>query len=86
VNSGGLRPGLLGCSDVHKFTSGNAASARPAGIAPARLAASYRSSPSWDWIKIKNPDSPAMRRHPSGSGEVRAGIWMAFGTAQSARM
>jgi bifunctional non-homologous end joining protein LigD len=27
-----------------------------------RLSAPYRSGPSWDWIKIKNPNSPAMIR------------------------
>jgi ATP-dependent DNA ligase len=26
------------------------------------ITASYKSGPSWDWIKVKNPDSPAMRR------------------------
>jgi bifunctional non-homologous end joining protein LigD len=38
------------------------------GIVSKRLAARYRSGPSRDWIKVKNPDSPAMRR-------VRAGTW-----------
>jgi bifunctional non-homologous end joining protein LigD len=38
------------------------------GIVSKRLTAPYRSGPSRDWIKIKNPDSPAMRRH-------RAGTW-----------
>jgi ATP-dependent DNA ligase len=28
-----------------------------------RLSAPYRSGPSRDWLKIKNPDSPAMVRH-----------------------
>jgi ATP-dependent DNA ligase len=28
----------------------------------ARLTAPYRSGPSRDWIKIKNPDNPAMIR------------------------
>ena len=32
------------------------------GIVSKRLAAPYRSGPSRDWIKVKNPDSPAMRR------------------------
>lgn len=27
-----------------------------------RLSAPYRSGPSRDWIKVKNPDSPAMIR------------------------
>jgi bifunctional non-homologous end joining protein LigD len=38
------------------------------GIASKRLSAPYRSGPSRDWIKVKNPDSPAMRR-------ARAGTW-----------
>jgi bifunctional non-homologous end joining protein LigD len=38
------------------------------GIASKRLGAPYRSGPSRDWIKVKNPDSPAMRRH-------RAATW-----------
>jgi ATP-dependent DNA ligase len=37
-------------------------------IASKRLIAPYRSGPSRDWIKIKNLDSPAMRR-------TRAGLW-----------
>jgi ATP-dependent DNA ligase len=32
-------------------------------IVSKRLAAPYRSGPSQDWLKIKNPDSPAMVRH-----------------------
>jgi hypothetical protein len=28
----------------------------------ARMSAPYRSGPSRDWIKVKNPDSPAMIR------------------------
>jgi bifunctional non-homologous end joining protein LigD len=38
------------------------------GIVSKRLSAPYRSGPSRDWIKVKNPDSPAMRR-------ARAGLW-----------
>jgi ATP-dependent DNA ligase len=38
------------------------------GIVAKRLTTSYRSGPSRDWIKVKNPDSPAMRR-------ARAGTW-----------
>ena len=38
------------------------------GIVSKRLSAPYRSGPSRDWIKVKNPDSPAMRR-------ARAGMW-----------
>jgi ATP-dependent DNA ligase len=36
------------------------------GIVSKRLTASYRSEPSRDWIKVKNPDSPAMVRHREG--------------------
>jgi hypothetical protein len=36
------------------------------GIVSKRLTAPYRSGPSRDWIKIKNPDSPAMVRHREG--------------------
>jgi bifunctional non-homologous end joining protein LigD len=32
------------------------------GIVSKRLAAPYRSGPSRDWLKVKNPDSPAMIR------------------------
>jgi bifunctional non-homologous end joining protein LigD len=32
------------------------------GIVSKRLGAPYRSGPSKDWIKVKNPDSPAMIR------------------------
>jgi ATP-dependent DNA ligase len=38
------------------------------GIVSKRLTAPYRSGPSRDWIKVKNPESPAMRR-------ARAGTW-----------
>jgi ATP-dependent DNA ligase len=38
------------------------------GIVSKRLTAPYRSGPSRDWLKVKNPDSPAMRR-------ARAGLW-----------
>jgi bifunctional non-homologous end joining protein LigD len=38
------------------------------GIVSKRLAAPYCSGPSRDWLKVKNADSPAMRRH-------RAGTW-----------
>jgi bifunctional non-homologous end joining protein LigD len=33
------------------------------GIVSKRRSAPYRSGPSRDWIKVKNPDSPAMARH-----------------------
>jgi bifunctional non-homologous end joining protein LigD len=33
------------------------------GIVSKRLSAPYRSGPSRDWIKVKNPDIPAMVRH-----------------------
>jgi bifunctional non-homologous end joining protein LigD len=32
------------------------------GILSKRLSAPYRSGPSRDWLKVKNPDSPAMMR------------------------
>jgi ATP-dependent DNA ligase len=38
------------------------------GIVSKRLSAPYRSGPCRDWIKVKNPDSPAMHR-------TRAGTW-----------
>jgi bifunctional non-homologous end joining protein LigD len=38
------------------------------GIVSKRLSAPYRSGPSRDWLKTKNPDSPAMRR-------AQAGLW-----------
>jgi bifunctional non-homologous end joining protein LigD len=36
------------------------------GIVSKRFSAPYRSGPSRDWLKIKNPDSPAMVRHRVG--------------------
>jgi ATP-dependent DNA ligase len=36
------------------------------GIVSKRLTAPYRSGPSRDWIKVKNPDSPAMVRAREG--------------------
>jgi bifunctional non-homologous end joining protein LigD len=33
------------------------------GIVSKRLSAPYQSGPSRDWLKVKNPDSPAMVRH-----------------------
>jgi bifunctional non-homologous end joining protein LigD len=33
------------------------------GIVSKRLSAPYRSGPSRDWVKVKNPNSPAMVRH-----------------------
>ena len=33
------------------------------GIVSKRLSAPYRSGRSRDWIKVKNPDGPAMARH-----------------------
>jgi bifunctional non-homologous end joining protein LigD len=36
------------------------------GIVSKRLTAPYRSGPSRDWIKVKNPASPAMVRHREG--------------------
>jgi ATP-dependent DNA ligase len=32
------------------------------GIVSKKLSAPYRSGPSRDWLKVKNPDSPAMIR------------------------
>jgi bifunctional non-homologous end joining protein LigD len=37
------------------------------GIVSKRLSAPYRSGRSTDWLKIKNPDSPAMMRAREGS-------------------
>jgi bifunctional non-homologous end joining protein LigD len=36
------------------------------GIVSKRLSSPYRSGRSTDWLKIKNPDSPAMVRHREG--------------------
>jgi bifunctional non-homologous end joining protein LigD len=36
------------------------------GIVSKRLGSPYRSGPSRDWIKVKNPDSPAMIRACQG--------------------
>jgi ATP-dependent DNA ligase len=36
------------------------------GIVSKRLDAPYRSGRAGDWIKTKNPDSPAMQRHRDG--------------------
>jgi ATP-dependent DNA ligase len=36
------------------------------GIVSKRLNAPYRSGPSRDWIKVKNPDSPAVVRAREG--------------------
>jgi bifunctional non-homologous end joining protein LigD len=36
------------------------------GIVSKRLTAPYRSGPSRDWIKVKNPDGPAMLRFREG--------------------
>jgi bifunctional non-homologous end joining protein LigD len=38
------------------------------GIVSKRLSAPYRSGPSRDWLKVKNPDSPAMIR-------AREAVW-----------
>jgi bifunctional non-homologous end joining protein LigD len=37
------------------------------GIVSKRVTSPYRSGPSRDWIKVKNPDSPAMRRAREGT-------------------
>jgi hypothetical protein len=39
------------------------------GIVSKRLSAPYRSGPSRDWIKVKNPDSPAMISARKQNGE-----------------
>jgi bifunctional non-homologous end joining protein LigD len=39
------------------------------GIVSKRLAAPYWSGPSRDWLKVKNPDSPAMVRFREGRWE-----------------
>jgi bifunctional non-homologous end joining protein LigD len=36
------------------------------GIVSKRVTAPYRSGPSRDWIKVKNPDSPAVQRARQG--------------------
>jgi bifunctional non-homologous end joining protein LigD len=36
------------------------------GIVSKRLTAPYRSEPSRDWLKVQNPDSPAMTRAREG--------------------
>jgi bifunctional non-homologous end joining protein LigD len=38
------------------------------GIVSKRLDKPYRSGRSGDWIKTKNPDSPAMQRFREGAG------------------
>jgi ATP-dependent DNA ligase len=38
----------------------------PGGIVSKRLSARYRSGSSRDWIKVKNPGSPAMMRAREG--------------------
>jgi bifunctional non-homologous end joining protein LigD len=42
------------------------------GIVSKRLTVPYRSGPSRDWIKVKNPDSPAMIR-------AREAEWVTYG-------
>jgi bifunctional non-homologous end joining protein LigD len=39
------------------------------GVVSKRIGASYRSGSSRDWIKVKNPGSPAMIRHREGRWE-----------------
>jgi hypothetical protein len=41
------------------------------GIVSKRLSALYRSGPSQDWIKVKNPVSPAMIRTQKRTGRIR---------------
>jgi bifunctional non-homologous end joining protein LigD len=48
------------------------------GVVSKRLTAPYRSGPSRDWIKVKNPESPAMRRvrvAPPDGTHVALGNW-----------
>jgi hypothetical protein len=45
-----------------KWRIGDALSVGLEGIVSKRLSAPYRSGPSRDWIKVKNPHSPAMIR------------------------
>jgi ATP-dependent DNA ligase len=42
------------------------------GIVSKRLTAPYRSGVSKDWIKVKNPDSPAMRRARGEGGHCKS--------------
>jgi hypothetical protein len=63
--SGSVRLPLLERSRAPDCSSGAGGGARCDGGAKligmmAVAAASYRSGPSRDWIKVKNPDSPAM--------------------------
>jgi bifunctional non-homologous end joining protein LigD len=39
------------------------------GIVSKRLSSPYRSGPCMDWIKVKNPDGPAMIPHREGRWE-----------------
>jgi hypothetical protein len=43
------------------------------GIVSKRLTAPYRSGPSRDWIKVKNPDSPRCGGHAKGGGNGARG-------------
>ena len=52
------------------------------GILSKRLSAPYRSGPSRDWIKVKNPDSPAMIRR---QGAERVGSFVALRAHRSRR-
>jgi hypothetical protein len=52
--------GLFGRSLLRK--RGQACAMGLEGIVSKRLTAAYRSGPSRDWIKVKNPDGPAMIR------------------------
>jgi bifunctional non-homologous end joining protein LigD len=44
------------------------------GIVSKRLGAPYKFGSSRDWIKVKNPDSPAMGRTRAGSGDRQASV------------
>jgi hypothetical protein len=56
---------LLAAAEAQRLWT-EAAEADREGIVSKRLTAPYRSGPSRDWIKVKNPDSPATRRAREG--------------------
>jgi hypothetical protein len=56
------------------------------GIVSKRLSAPHRSGSSRDWLKIKNPDSPAPRRARAGLGSSPHGLGSELDSADSAAM
>jgi ATP-dependent DNA ligase len=46
------------------------------GIVSKRLSAPYRSGSSRDWIRVKNPNSPAMARHREGRCNLLPRSWI----------